>query len=145
MKRLVVGEKGAGVYLNGDPIKVNKVKLGKKAIIALEADYKLGYLRNGLIEKHDCFVPSVYSAVYTGMLVACGEFAGLVYEYNKPWDAVALKVIIEEAGGKVSDLEGKPQRYDKVPIKGFIASNGVVHGGLVELVKGVQMKGEGVD
>jgi myo-inositol-1(or 4)-monophosphatase len=40
---------------------------------------------------------------------------------------------VEEAGGKVTDLDGKEQRYDR-DINGFIASNGLVHGELIECV-----------
>ena len=50
------------------------------------------------------------------------------------WDGAAIKVIVEEAGGKVTDLYGEDQPYDR-EIHGFIASNSHVHQELVELVK----------
>ena len=54
--------------------------------------------------------------------------------YASPWDGAAVKVIVEEAGGKVTDLYGNDQKYDK-PIKGLVASNGILHDKLLELVK----------
>jgi myo-inositol-1(or 4)-monophosphatase len=68
------------------------------------------------------------------MLVASGEFAATVFSGNKPHDTAAGKIIIEEAGGKVTDAFGSKQRYDR-DIKGHITSNGVLHQELVNLLK----------
>jgi fructose-1,6-bisphosphatase/inositol monophosphatase family enzyme len=67
------------------------------------------------------------------MLVASGELVAAVYKHESPWDAAAVKIMVEEAGGKVTSLGGKEQRYDGT-IDGFIASNGAVHERLVALV-----------
>jgi len=45
-----------------------------------------------------------------------------------------VKVIVEEAGGLVTDLNGKEQKYNQ-PINGAIVSNGIMHNQIVELVK----------
>jgi fructose-1,6-bisphosphatase/inositol monophosphatase family enzyme len=45
---------------------------------------------------------------------------------------------VEEAGGKVTDKFGHEQRYDG-PIKGFLASNGVVHDELIKISKRAKM------
>ena len=68
------------------------------------------------------------------MLVALGEFIAEIYRYINPWDAAAVKIVVEEAGGKVTDLLGHEQRYDQ-EINGFIASNGRVHDELVRRAK----------
>jgi fructose-1,6-bisphosphatase/inositol monophosphatase family enzyme len=41
---------------------------------------------------------------------------------------------VEEAGGKVTDMFGEDQRYDK-KIKGCIISNGLVHEELAKIVR----------
>ena len=46
----------------------------------------------------------------------------------------AAKVIIEEAGGKVTDLFGNEQRYDE-SINGCVLSNGIVHDEVIEVIK----------
>lgn len=51
-----------------------------------------------------------------------------------PYDAAALKLLVEEAGGKMTDLYGEDQRYD-TPTRGFIASNGRIHGEVVEMLQ----------
>ena len=50
-------------------------------------------------------------------------------------DMAAAAVIVTEAGGKVTDLNGKvPERYDR-DIEGQICSNGIIHDELLSLVR----------
>ena len=74
-----------------------------------------------------------FSCVYAGMLVAAGELTGQIYKGKHPYDVAAIKIMVEEAGGKATDLAGKEQRYDQ-EVNGFIASNGLVHQRLVDIV-----------
>lgn len=56
---------------------------------------------------------------------------------TKEWDTCAPQVILEEAGGKMTDCWGNPLLYNKENTyndKGFIASNGKVHEYIVEKV-----------
>ena len=56
--------------------------------------------------------------------VACGRFDGFWELFLKPWDIAAAGLIVEEAGGRVSDLNGGP-----LDIFGdeIVASNGIIH------------------
>ena len=47
-------------------------------------------------------------------------------------DAVTAKLIVEEAGGKVTSILGDDQRYDE-PVRGAIFSNGHLHQQLVDI------------
>lgn len=132
LDRLLVAELGKGTTLNGKRVTVSKLKNFKNAFVDLESPTGLCQLKEVLVK--ETFASTIYSAVYAGLLVACGELVGEVYEFDKPWDAAALKIIIEEAGGRVTDINGKEQRYDRT-INGFIASNKVLHTKLVRLVK----------
>lgn len=49
-------------------------------------------------------------------------------------DIAASYLIVTEAGGKVTNLYGEEQRYDR-DIKGAIISNGVSHENMLEIVK----------
>jgi myo-inositol-1(or 4)-monophosphatase len=131
LNRMFYAEKGKGTSLNDKVIHVSDGGL-KSALINLDTDVRLANLRNKLIDR-DGFTTTFYSATYGASLVACGEFVAEVYEYDKPWDAAAVKIIVEEAGGKVTDIAGQEQRYDK-PINGFVATNGHVHDELIELI-----------
>src|SRR5690606_9480728 len=49
---------------------------------------------------------------------------------TKLWDTCGPQIILEEAGGKLTDLWGRPFRYDVRDVQnwgGIVATNGVVH------------------
>ena len=135
LDRLVYAEKDKGATLNGKPIKVSSASSFSERTIIDGGIQALGLL--GLdekIQKREVLTTRIYSCVYGGMLVALGEFIAEIYRYINPWDAAAVKIVVEEAGGKVTDLLGLEQRYDQ-EINGFIASNGRVHDELVRRAK----------
>lgn len=70
----------------------------------------------------------------TIMVVASGKIAATILTGAGAHDAASAKLIIEEAGGQVTDLFGCEQRYDR-PIRGAIISNGILHTKLVETAK----------
>ena len=135
MDRLFFAEKGKGATLNDEPIAVSTEKDISKSVISAEAMsvFKTWGIFKQLSEigaKH----VKLYSIIYSGALVAVGEFGGLIFGGRKPWDTAPLKVIIEEAGGKVTDIFGNDQRYDR-QTKGFIAGPSHIHEQLLQLVK----------
>lgn len=58
------------------------------------------------------------------LLVADGRVDLCVQPSGGPWDFAALSVIVEEAGGRVTDLRGRRDLYGGVPI---VYSNGMLH------------------
>lgn len=138
MDRMFYAEKGKGAFLNGKRTRVSKAEKLKNKMINLDADLSFGKIfdpgfRDALM-KRDVFAATIYSSTYASSLVACGEFVAEIYTYDKPWDGAAVKVIVEEAGGRVTDIFGKEQRWDR-GINGFIASNGAVHEKLLQLMR----------
>lgn len=134
MDRMISAEKGKGAHLNGQKISVSSEKeITKQSFVELNTDDRMTSLRAYLHEK-ECYVPTIYSCVYASMLVATGEFVAAIYPYDKPWDAAAVKIVVEEAGGKVTDLKGAEQRYDG-KVNGFVASNAHVHDELLRALK----------
>jgi len=71
---------------------------------------------------------------YESILVALGSTAGAYFPGKTAWDIAAVKLIVEQAGGKVTNLKGAEQRYDG-QIYGAIVSNGKIHDQLVDLVR----------
>ena len=69
-----------------------------------------------------------------GALVAAGEFCAVVYPNNKVHDAATIKILVEEAGGTVTDLWGADQRYDR-PTNGIVATNGALHDKILALIR----------
>ncbi len=68
---------------------------------------------------------------YSAYLLASGKMDALVDAYGKIWDVAPFKVIIEEAGGKLTNLQGKQWT---IKDKGYIATNGFLHNQVVEII-----------
>jgi fructose-1,6-bisphosphatase/inositol monophosphatase family enzyme len=137
MDRICWAEKGSGAYLNGKKIKVSSQRTLDNALVSWccwnAAQFKLSTLYPRIVSKN-AYCVDLGSIAYQGMLVACGEFSASINPASMPHDTAALKVIIEEAGGQVTNLFGNEQRYDG-PIKGVIMSNGFLHQELIGLIK----------
>lgn len=123
--------KGQGAFKNGIKISVNNVKFEcMKSIAHYDmwpmAEYDI-YDVVKQLSKNEYFV-SIGSVIRACCCVASGEFNLVVFPgtINKYFDIAAAKVIVEEAGGKVTDLFGNEQRYDQ-DINGAIVSNGIIH------------------
>lgn len=61
---------------------------------------------------------------------AVASFSGLAF----PWDLAAAKVILEEAGAKITDANGRPINYDEVG-NGVVVTNGFVHEHMLALLR----------
>ena len=132
MDRLLHAEKDKGTWLQNKRMTVSTMSSFRQSMVNLDTD-TIPLLRKSLTDQAAwCY--TFNSAVYGGMMVALGEFVAEVYAYNKPWDGAAMKIIVEEAGGKVTDLNGNEQRYDKT-INGCVATNGKIHSSLIDLIK----------
>jgi len=139
MDRLVVAEKGKGTTLNGTPVHVSSAKSVNQTLIEVQSwrgyERNLNSLKNTLIEQ-GAQATTICSVVYAGMLVAIGEYGGVIFGGTKPWDAAAVAIVIAEAGGVATDLDGKQQRYHR-PMNGLVASNGHLQPALLELVRSI--------
>lgn len=136
---------GGGAFVNGEKISVSPDGLGGKARMNFDwwpdAEYDiLTPLVKFSKDKH-MYLLSPGSTTHMAALVARGEFLASVFAgtKGKNVDIAAAKVIVEEAGGKVTDLFGNEQRYDG-DIKGAIVSNGIVHDEVVESLKNIGEK-----
>ena len=78
----------------------------------------------------------VGSVIRACMCVANGDFNLAIFPgtKHKNCDIAASKIIVEEAGGKVTDLFGNEQRYDE-SINGAVISNSIVHDEVIEVLK----------
>lgn len=142
MDRLLVAQEGKGAYLNSNKVQVSSVSKIQHAVLDMEIRngpfYGVSFL-SPLVIKQNCYAKSLGSMSYASMLVAAGEFAAMVGGSENPWDGAAVKIIVEEAGGKVTNLFGENQEYNK-PIKGVIASNGFLHDTLIDLIRPLIIK-----
>lgn len=130
--------KGEGAYQNGKKITVNKIELDDKRSVS-----HFDMWKEGRYNIYDCvqelakktYFVSIGSIARACMCVASGEFNLAIFPgiEHKNCDIAAAKVIVEEAGGKVTNLFGEEQRYDK-DINGAVISNGKVHDEVIKLI-----------
>ena len=131
--------KGQGAYKNDEKISVNDITLEDMRSVSNfdmwpEAEYNVFDVIKELGKK--TYFVGVGSVIRACMCVANGDFNLAIFPgtKHKNCDIAAVKVIVEEAGGIVTNLFGEEQRYD-TDIKGAIVSNGKVHDEVVEKIK----------
>ncbi len=126
--------RGHGAYLNDQQIFVSTWPDLQNSVIGLtiwrDAAYDCMSIITALREQRALPI-NVTSSQYMGALVAAGRLQGIIYFDDKPYDGAAVSILVEEAGGIITDLFGNKQRYDR-PIKGYIASTLQLHNFLVE-------------
>lgn len=127
--------RGEGAFKNDAPIMVAQQAVGTQGRNAIGnwREYYTKTMQQRLKASQWEVIPQ-YPLVIKGCLVAEGFLNGQIYSGNGAHDIAALKLIIEEAGGTVTDLEGNEQRYDRV-INGAILSNGLIHDELLQLAR----------
>lgn len=137
LDRLFWAEKGKGAYLNDKPIKVNTQTLNERNLIGIVPSRRHeGFIISMLhyCRKHNINVVSLGSTIYMGMLVASGELSASIFAGRKAHDSAALKVLTDEAGGKMTSMFGEEQRYDG-EVNGHLITNGILHEEFLEAIQ----------
>ena len=131
--------KGEGAFLNDIPIRVNNYQLDDRMSTANfemwpTAPYNMYSVVSELGRK--TYFVNLGSIIRASVAVASGDFSMAIFPgvIKCPHDIAAIKVIVEEAGGKVTSLFGDEERYDQDIITGAVVSNGVVHDEVVRTV-----------
>ncbi len=138
---LFLARKGKGATLNGKKIHVSKVKRLEDALLVTGFPYVregrmeelLTRFKNFILSCHD--VRRLGSAALDMCWVAAGRFDGYWEDSLNPWDISAGKLILEEAGGKVTDYAGKPWKKLEAFGSQTLASNGKIHREMFDIIK----------
>ncbi|MEI6280980.1 MAG: inositol monophosphatase [bacterium] len=138
MKTIYWAYKGSGAFRNDKKISVLKNTTFENTYFNIGASGRaIGFSNLPLMEelsKKKCAVMKYPSFIYGGIQVANGKYIGAVYYHKYGHDAAALKIITEEAGGKVTDFNGNERRYDEDGL-GCVVSNGILHNEILEIVQ----------
>jgi histidinol-phosphatase len=111
-------ERGGGAFADGDPIRVSAVDRVEDAVLC----FQLEAVPAELVER--CWHARSFGDFWAHMLVAEGAVDGAVDAVGvSVWDMAAVQVIVEEAGGRFSDLTGAPRPDGH----GGVTSNGLIH------------------
>ena len=132
---LFTAERGRGAALNGKPIQVSRVAELAEALLATgfpsrkrHASPNIHFYQEFTLRSHG--VRRAGSAALDLAYVACGRIDAF-WEFNlNPWDTAAGILLVEEAGGRVTDFAGKHFRLASDEI---LASNGRVQDELITL------------
>ena len=126
---LFAAEQGSGAYLNQQQIKVSKTANLAECLVATGFPSHKRHKNPNIFFYHQITlrthgVRRAGSAALDLCCVACGRFDAF-WEFNlNPWDTAAGVLLVEEAGGRVSDFRGGPFQINS---RETLASNGLVH------------------
>lgn len=126
---IFAGERGQGATLNGRKIQVSEIEELNAAMLCTGFPYNVrerpnfardftNFTMNAQAVRRDG------SAALDLAYVACGRFDGFWEDGLNPWDVAAGVLLIEEAGGTVTDYEGASL---DIYTPRVLASNGLIH------------------
>ncbi len=137
LDKLFEAELNKGTKLNGEKINVND-EPAKKSVMSFcwfyHSKSKIVNLVSQWFTKKEVSYAKSLSIVYDALLVANGKIDALISLGNRPVDYAAVKIIIEEAGGKTSDLDGKAQKYNQ-ELNGFVCAKPKTHQEIIKMLK----------
>lgn len=132
---LFAARRGGGTRLNGAPVHVSDVSRLWDATL-LHAGlrlYRTAGVWDGFVRLVDATERQRGFGDYLGYaLVAEGKGELYVEVDLKPWDLAPCKIVVEEAGGRFTDLNGQPTIYTGTAL----ASNGRLHDAALDLLHG---------
>ncbi len=132
-----VAERGAGATLNGEPLRVSGTEELVRALLVTGFPYDRADIPTA-VELFGRFavlaqgMRRLGSAALDLCYVAAGRLDGYYERGIHAWDVAAGALILEEAGGKVTDY-----KVEKPELEGeeLLASNGLLHPALVEITR----------
>jgi myo-inositol-1(or 4)-monophosphatase len=134
---LFTAERGQGARLNGDPLQVSTTDQLLDSLLVTGFPYTVHADVGDLVALFGAFlgrsraVRRLGSAALDLCYVAAGRFEGFYEQKLNPWDVAAGALIVEEAGGRVTGMNGEP--FDAAAGH-IVASNGRVHDDVLAVI-----------
>ncbi|MBW2649040.1 MAG: inositol monophosphatase [Deltaproteobacteria bacterium] len=133
-EELFVTEKGEGAFMNGSSISVSKTTKISESLLATGFPYDIRRDPNNNINYFDGMaleaqaIRRAGSAALDLAYTAAGRFDGFWELKLHPWDTAAGWLLVNEAGGTITDISGDNYRLDS---PGILASNGKIHDSMI--------------
>jgi myo-inositol-1(or 4)-monophosphatase len=137
--------RGGGAFLNGEPIHVSKVSAKNRTLLGTGFPFRSRQYLDIYLESFKFFfnnsrgVRRAGSATIDFAYVAAGRLDAFWEMTLSPWDMAAGVVLIEEAGGRVTDFFGGGQYIDEGHV---VASNNQFHDWMLEELGKIFTAGE---
>ncbi|HJQ83227.1 MAG TPA: inositol monophosphatase family protein [Candidatus Binatia bacterium] len=133
--------RGQGARLNGAPIAVSTVTRLEQALLGtgfpydrrLNADFYVAFVAEAMRRSQG--IRRGGSAALDLCWLACGRLDAFWEWKLKPWDVAAGRLVVEEAGGRVSDFSAGPHRLSA---EETAATNGRLHDQLLAMIADVR-------
>ncbi|MBU0732297.1 inositol monophosphatase [Patescibacteria group bacterium] len=137
--KFYLAQKGKGAYLNGERIHVSSENELEDAALGIDSvrsrtdnDFYAQVRRK--FSEYSSWLYNINSAVNDLVLVASGKSDACVVAGAWPWDIAAGGLILQEAGGKITNIQGKRwQPFN--PLQEVLVSNGKIHNKLLKILR----------
>ena len=116
-------ERGAGAFADGEAIHVSRIRRMEDAVFSFTRTNLLAERGSELDLVRRAWHARTFSDCWQHLLVAEGSVDAAIDPELNPWDIAALRVIVEEAGGRSTDFGGG-RRLDGGSL---VSSNGLLH------------------
>jgi myo-inositol-1(or 4)-monophosphatase len=137
-RELFTAERGGGAFLNGAPMRVSTARQLLDALLVTGFPYDVHGRVDEIVGLFGAFVGHARavrrlgSAALDLCYVAAGRLDGFWESDLKPWDVAAGALIVSEAGGRVTDMNGSSfsSRGRRV-----LATNGLIHDAMLDVIR----------
>ena len=141
LDELFVAERGRGATVNDRPLAVSTTTSLDESLLATGFPYNIRETRDNNLAEYAAFsvrsraVRRMGSAVLYLAWLATGRLDGYWELRLGPWDVAAGSLLVEEAGGRITNLKGGALDLDAPAL---VASNGRVHGAIVDVLRSIR-------
>ena len=138
---LYVAERGRGAFVNDRRLAVSSAATLNESVLATGFPYNIRETDDNNLTEYAAFsvraqgVRRMGSAILYLAWLAAGRFDGYWELRTGPWDVAAGSLIVEEAGGRVTALDGRPLDVDRPTI---VATNGRIHDEMLKILAEVR-------
>jgi myo-inositol-1(or 4)-monophosphatase len=135
---LYSAERGHGAFMNGRPLRVSTTPVLDDALLTTGFPSDLSRASDTNIERFLALMPRTRAIRRLGSAsldlcnVAAGRLDGFWQATLPVWDVAPGAIIVEEAGGRVTDFAGRAGAYEG----NIVASNNQIHAALVKALQG---------
>jgi myo-inositol-1(or 4)-monophosphatase len=138
-KELFVAERGGGAFLNGEPLRVSATATLMDSILVTGFPYDVHQRLDEVVGLFGAYVGRARalrrlgSAAIDLCYVAAGRLDGFWESDLKPWDIAGGALIVAEAGGRITNMDGSAFASRG---RHVLASNGLLHDAMLDVVRG---------
>jgi myo-inositol-1(or 4)-monophosphatase len=147
-QELFTAERDGGAYLNGRPLHVSRAQAVIDAVVVTGFPYDVHTRVDEIVGLFGEFVGRARavrrlgSAAIDLCYVAAGRMDGFWEADLKPWDIAGGALIVAEAGGRITGMDGQPFSSRRGQV---VASNGHLHEAMLEIIRNFRQRRTSVD